>query len=163
MVAPVEVACVRCGASDGASPPLVRLGAPAAPLMLLRFAVTLPPDASVLEAYLDLERVEDASDDPPPVALHAVRIAGPWDASSLTWAQLPPLEEVGAPITRARPGSGPRVRIDVRELVHRWQRRSSREFGVAVVAESAGRTGLALALRPMPGAARGPELELYVK
>jgi hypothetical protein len=161
---PVDVGCVRCGTSGGdGPPPTARLGLPGGPIVLLRFAIDLPPEANVLEAYIDLERVGGSDTDPEPIALHASRIAAPWDERSIAWANLPRLDEVGAPVTRVRAASGPRVRIDVRDIVERWRRRDRDEFGIAVLAEGAGATGMAFALRPTPSAARPPELEPYVK
>jgi hypothetical protein len=167
---PRDVGCVRCGASHDGPPPLARLGSSGGPIVLLRFAIDLPPEASVVEAYIDLERVDEADADPAPVSLHAVRITSPWDERSLSWGDVPRLDDVGAPITRVRESAGPRVRVDVRDIVQRWRRRAGDEFGVAVVAESEGPTGIAFALRPSaagaesaPSSTRAPELELYVK
>ena len=61
------------------------------------------------------------------------------------------------------PSPGPRVRLDVRDLVERWRRRERDELGVPVVGAGGSARGIAFAMRPMPGADHGPELELYVK
>jgi hypothetical protein len=162
---PTEVACVRCVEGAGETPAIARLGRTPAAIVLLRFAIDLPPEATIVEGYLDLARVEAAEADPVPLALHAVRIVTPWDERSVTWASMPLLAEVGAPLTRVSAASGPRVRLDVRDLVERWRRRARDEFGVAVVTDGAGRseTGVAFALRPTPASPRASELELYVK
>jgi hypothetical protein len=161
---PVDVACVRCGApASSGLPPVARLGGPDGAVVLLRFAIDLPPEVSLVEAYLDLERVDDTDAYPGAVALHAARIASPWHERSASWAELPVLDEVGAPVTRVRPSAGPRVRVDVRDIVQRWRRRDRDEFGVAIVADGQPASGLAFALRPTSSTAHAPELELYVK
>jgi hypothetical protein len=112
--------------------------------------------------------------DPVPVALHAVRIVEPWDSESVTWARQPRVADVGAPLTRVRPASGPLVRIDVRDIVSRWRRRERDEFGVMVLSDDKSPSGMPFALRPLPARAdpflegstpalTGPVLELYVK
>jgi hypothetical protein len=163
---PSDIACVRCGESretGGETPAIARLG-PTGGIVLLRFAIDLAPEATVVEAYIDLQRIAGAGDaDPAPLALHALRITGPWDEGSVTWAGLPPLADVGAAVTRVREASGPLVRVDVRDLVQLWRRRERDEFGVAVIGEGAGASGMVFALRPTPAASRAPQLELYVK
>jgi len=167
---PRDVGCVRCGATHGLPPPIARLGAAGGPIILLRFAIDLPPEATVVEAYIDLERVDGAASGSTPVALSAVRIASPWDEPSLSWGRLPRLDDVGTPVTRVRDGAGPRVRVDVRDIVQRWRRRGQGEYGVAIVAEGSDTVGIPFALRPsaaggtsVPSPAHAPELELYVK
>jgi hypothetical protein len=163
VVDPVAVACVRCGETSGRIPATVRLGPASGAIVLLRFALDLPAEASVVEAYLDLERVDVGDVEPTPVALHAVRVTAPWDERTVTWASLPLLADVGAPVTRVRSASGARVRVDVQALVQRWRRRERDEFGIAVVGDGAGAAAMAFALRPTAAASHAPELELYVK
>jgi hypothetical protein len=58
----------------------------------------------------------------------------------------------------------PLVRLDVRDLVQKWRRRSGDDFGVAVLAEGESATGMAFAVSPVGGRTlAGPRLELYVK
>jgi hypothetical protein len=128
-------------------------------VLLLRFAAALPPEATVLEAYLVLERPAGIDVDPAPVVLHTVRIVEPWDGRSVTWAAGPRTEEVGAPTTRVFPAAGPLVRLDVRPLVQRWRRRTGEDFGVAVEADASGAgtgTGVAVALAPAVGGEYDP-------
>ena len=166
LYAPVDAAYIRRG--DGAPQPtvLATLGRPEGALMLLRFAVDLPAEVSVIEAYLLLERATDVDVDPVPIALHVERVTQPWDGQSVSWAHQPHLNDVGAPIASARWRSGRRdIRLDVRNLVQRWARGRRDEFGVAVVAQGESATGVTVVLAPDPGAsgAVGPRLELYVK
>jgi hypothetical protein len=130
-------------------------------LALLRFAAELPPEANVLEAYLLLERVPNVDADPEPIALHAERIAEPWDSASVSWASSPRVEDIGAPVTRVSPSTGPMVRLEVRELVQAWRRRGHHDFGVAIAAEGTSATGVSLAWRPVVIASgrRDPLLE----
>jgi hypothetical protein len=146
LFAPVDVGCVRQDgdARDVAMATLGRSGERAA--AFLRFDAIIPPEATVLEAYLLLERATDVDMDSTPVALHAARVVSPWDGRSLSWARQPHVEEIGSPVTRVVPASGPLVRLDVRELVQRWRRRGREEFGVAVLADTESVTGVVLAL-----------------
>jgi len=155
LVAPVDVAYVRPGDAPGV-PSIATLGGSDGGLLLVRFRVPLPAEATVLEAYLLLERATDVDTDSKATALHAVRVATPWDARALSWATRPRLEDVGAPVTLVPAASGPLVRLDVRLLVERWRRRIGPEFGFAVQSERVrglqgplGR-GFAFALAPVP-------------
>jgi hypothetical protein len=161
LFAPVDTAYVRRsdGARDASLATLGRAGDAAT--VFVRFAVPLPPEASVLEAYLLLQRATAVDADPVPIALHAARVTTSWDGRSLSWATQPHVEEIGAPVTRVTPGGGPLVRLDVRELVQRWRKRGRDELGVAVVTEGESATGVAFGLEPAE--VEGPRLELYVK
>ena len=163
---PVDEACVRRG--DGAGPPPVvaTVGGPVPSVILLRFAVDLPADVNVIEAYLLLERATAVDVDPTPIVLHVERVTEPWDGKSVSWAHQPHLDDVGAPIATVRAVSGRRdARLDVRSFVQRWARRGRDEFGIALVAQGESATGVTLVLTPGPGASDlpGPRLELYVK
>ena len=164
LFSPVDMAYVR-SASDARDAATATLGATRDPgaVLFLRFSASLPPEANVLEAYLLLERATDFDADPTPVALRAARVVDPWDSRSLSSAREPRVQEVGAPVTRVFPSGGPLVRLDVRELVQRWRRRTGGDFGVAVMAQAASATGMAFALSPSAGEGVGPRLELYVK
>ncbi len=177
LVEPVEVGWVQRG-SDVRGAPVATLGRAGEPAALfLRFDAELPGDASVLEAYVLLERAAELDADPSAtIAVHAARVVSPWDARSLTWATQPRVLEVGAPVTRVGAGAGRFVRVDVRDIVQRWRRRGRDEQGIAVVVEGESATGLAFALAavdvgrdrddPVLAPRRqqaGPRLELYVK
>jgi hypothetical protein len=178
LFAPVDVGYVRArgGGEAASSAPVAALGRTGErAAVFLRFAASLPPEATVLEAYLLLERAIDVDVDPVPIALHAARVVTPWDGRSLSWATQPRVEEVGAPVTRVVPGSGRFVRVDVRDIVQRWRRRGRDELGVVVLAEGESTTGFVFALAPADAAhdrddpilprrqQTGPRLELYVK
>ncbi len=134
---PVAVGYVRRG-GEASVPAMVALGRGDGALAFLRFSVSLPPEAGVVEAYLLLDRVTAVDPDPQPIALHAARVLDAWDPQSLSWAVQPRVEEVGAPVTRVLPASGAIVRLDVREIVERWRRRRGTDFGLAVVSEAVG-------------------------
>jgi hypothetical protein len=150
---PVDAAYVRPG-GDVATDGVATLGRGDGALALFRFAVPLAPDASVVEAYLLMDRAPDVDADPTPVVLHAARVVGPWDSRSTSWASLPSLQEVGGSETRVAGGTST-VRLEVRAIVERWRKRAKDEMGVAVVAEGRSATGVAFALPA--------RLELYVK
>jgi hypothetical protein len=151
---PVDVAYLRPGEEvRGAG--LATLGRGDGALALFRYAVSLPPEATVLEAYLVMDRARDVDSDPTPVTLHAVRIVGDWVAGTTSWARQPALQEVGASETRVGATSPPFVRLEVRALVERWRRHEKSDMGLAIVAEGQSATGLAFVLPA--------RLELYVK
>ncbi len=208
LYAPVDTALVARGmrsewafdgrrvlAASAAQAPhsLATLGKGDGALVLLRFAIALPPEANVLEAYLLLRQADAVDADPDPIVLHAARVTDPWDGRSVTWAHAPRVIEVGAPVTRVGAATARIVRLDVRAVVQRWRRRPGEDFGIAVVAEGPSATGVTFALEPVPagdgrgdpvapafgsafdprasspmehdapGVIDGPELELYVK
>jgi hypothetical protein len=166
LYAPVDVAYLAPG-DPQTLPAIASLGRDDGALVLLRYAIALPPEVNVIEAYVVLERAVNVAVDPTPVMLHAARVRDPWASESSSWARQPRIEEMGSPVTRVVPPAGPLVRIDVRSLVQRWRRRENDEFGIAVVAEGKSVSGMAFALAPAPGTdipvERGPTLELYVK
>jgi hypothetical protein len=146
--APVDVGYLRHGDKSGERVTIAPLGSRDGGLLLLRFAIDLAPDATVLEAYVLLERATEVDDDPTPVALHVARIVEPWESASISWARQPRIDNLGAPVTRVRAGSGPIVRVDVRTIVQRWRRRSNDEFGLAVLTDGESATGISVALAP---------------
>lgn len=173
LFAPVDEGFVARGGEPGPHPvPLTAtLGQGNGATALFRFSIALPPDVTVLEAYMLLREDADVDADPVPLALHAARITTPWRGDAVSWTQAPRIVEVGSPVTRVVPSRGRAVRIDVRDIVARWRRRPDEDFGIAVECEgAASATGVALAMGPMaPGGASaavpldGPVLELYVK
>jgi len=151
LFAPVDVGYVRRsdGARDATFATLGRAGEPS--VVFLRFSVPLAPEASVLEAYVLLERATGVDSDPVPIVLHAARVTTSWDGRSLSWATQPGVEELGSPVTRVLPGGGPLVRLDVRDMVQRWRKRGRDELGLAVETEGESVTGVAFALSPTDG------------
>jgi hypothetical protein len=189
LYAPVDVGFVANGRARGAeraepgphaTPVTVALGRGDGATALFRFAIALPPDATVLEAYVLLREDADVDADPVPLALHAARITTPWRGDAVTWAEPPRIVEAGSPVTRVVPWPGRAVRIDVHDIVARWRRRPGEDFGIAVLCEGASAsasantrvsaTGIPLAMGPMAAGGEqasapldGPVLELYVK
>jgi hypothetical protein len=147
LVEPVDIGWVR--RSDGPGGDVALLGRGDGAVVFARFSVQLAPEAKVVEAYLLLERAPGIDADPSPVTMHAARVTGAWDGRSLTWGSQPPVEEIGAPVTRVTATSGRWVRIDVGSLVDRWRKRGPGELGVAVVTEGQSATGLPIALGPV--------------
>jgi hypothetical protein len=151
LFAPVDVGYVRRG-DDAHDATLATLGrAGESSVIFLRFSVPLAAEASLLEAYLLLERAATVDADPVPIVLHAARVTTAWDGRSLSWATQPHVEEVSSPVTRVAPGAGPLVRLDVRDLIQRWRKRGRDELGLAVVTEGESVTGVAFALAPVDG------------
>lgn len=182
LFAPIDVAWTHRGAEDGSegSPAIATLGRGDGAVLFLRFALPLPRETNVLEAYLLLDRVPGATTDPAQLSLHTARVVGPWDARSLTWGSQPPVEEIGAPVTRVGGGLGATVRLEVRDLLQRWRKREHDDFGLAVLADGRSATGIAFALAPCdvpvdsrdpvlgaaggpPPQLEGPRLEAYVR
>ena len=151
VVAPLDVAYVgRFEAPRGGALPAIftlgRAGLDA--VLFVRFSVPLPPDATVVEAYLLLTRSKAVDVDPTPISLHAARIVDAWDGRSTSWASQPRTEELRSPTTTVLAGGRTRVRLDVRDLVRRWRAHEKSEHGIAVVAENTSATGMAFALVP---------------
>lgn len=179
LFSPLDVGWTHRGGGDG-SPAVATLGRGDGGVLFLRFSLPLPREATVLEAYLLLDRIPDATTDPSPIALHTARVVGAWDSRSLTWGSQPPMEEVGAPVTRIVGTAGATVRLEVRELLQRWRKGERDDFGIAVVADGRSATGITFALAPydVPADRRdpvlastagphtqldGPRLEAYVR
>ena len=194
LVEPVDVAYLHHGDAlpGGELPEIATLGraSQSEAIVLLRFALVLPSDATILEAYLLLERTHAVDVDPAPITLHTARIVDPWDGRSVSWPLQPRLEDARSPSTTVIPTGQTIVRLDVREIVQHWRAHATRDQGIAVVADDLSATGIAFALtasseapplsveplspeapRALPndttarlGAQRiGPRLELYVK
>ncbi len=157
--APVDVAYVR-PSSSAAAEGIAALGRASeqSAFVLMRFSAALPDEATVLEAYVVLERPAGVDIDPSPIALHAARIVEAWDSRSVSWVRPPRLEEVGAPVTRVFPASGPLIRLDVRPLVQGWRRRTGRDFGISVLADGSSATGIVVALARQSGGEYDPVL-----
>jgi hypothetical protein len=172
---PVDVAWVKSGdrssasaaaAGAGAMPAVFVLGrsADGDATLFLRFALSLPKDVKVLEAYLLLIRSSALDADPAPIYLHAARVVEPWDSRSISWAAQPRIEDVRAPATRVDPGGRALVRVDVRALVEGWALHDRRDHGVALVAENTSATGIPFAFLPVglplerPAASPAPAL-----
>jgi hypothetical protein len=173
---PIAIAYVRGGGDParGAMPAVITLGraADGDTKLLMRFAVPLPKEVKVVEAYIVLERSDAVDTDAVAITLHAERIVDPWDAGSVSFAVGPRLEDMRLPATTVSPEGRSLVRIDVRELVQKWREHDRRDQGVAVVADNTSPTGVAFAVAPtsLPEApseaassADAPRLELYVK
>lgn len=182
LFSPIDVGWAHRGGgySPEGPPAVATLGRADGALLFLRFAVPLPRETTVLEAYLLLDRIPDPATDPAPIALHTARVVGAWDSRSLTWGTQPPIEEVGAPVTRIPGGASATVRLEVRELLQRWRKRERDDFGIAVVADGQSAMGVTFALAPydVPADRRdpvlaaaagprpqleGPRLEAYVR
>jgi hypothetical protein len=154
VVAPSDIAWVRRGDRVGAAaamPSIFTLGrdADGESTLFLKFAVTIPKDARVVEAYLLLMRSDAVDADPSSISLHTVRITEPWDSRSISWASQPRTEEVRAPTTRVPPGGRAMVRLDVRGLVERWALHDRRDQGIAVVTEGGSMSGMPFAFLPV--------------
>ncbi len=170
VLSPVEVACAaepeiaECGAAE-----TVSFGrADGAATVLLRFAVALPPESRVLEAFVLLDRASDIEVDPAPIFLHAERVVSPWNGASVARSPRPRLRDAGLPWTKVMPSGPQTVRIDVRSVIADVSRSdreglaAGRELGIGIVAQGSSFTGLAFALASGRHG-RGPRLELYVK
>ena len=182
---PVAIAYVQRGrgATDGALPPIFTLGRSAGgdSRLYLRFAV--PPavakDATILEAYVLLDRALAVQPDPTPIVLHAARVVSPWDPRSISWSFQPRVEDAsagGSPATRVAPTARHLVRVDVRDIVQRWRSRDARDQGIVIEADNATDVGMAFALASSSGSSGGtgssdgaefsqaspPRLELYL-
>jgi hypothetical protein len=185
VVSPTDIAYVSAhgGETPSALPPVLVLGREGdGAALLLRFAVPIAPQESVVEAYVLLDREDVVEGDPQPISLHAARIIDAWDGRSISYARAPRWEETGSPGAVVTGTGKPLVRIDVRDLVSHWKERDPRDQGIAILADRTSRTGMAFAATPavldegptsMLGsappdirarwAAAPPRLELYLR
>jgi hypothetical protein len=172
-----DVAFIAKGSSlaAGELPATVTLGragsGPSA--VLLRFE--LPADVEVLEAFLLVDRADDATDGEG-VGVHAERIVGPWSGKTATWVDGPELKDVRAPSHVLRRGAPLLARIDVRPLLARPRGGEPPDQGIALVTDRTAGAGASFVVvpglsSPLPGVtevesrapAHAPRLELYVK
>ncbi|HEY1960377.1 MAG TPA: DNRLRE domain-containing protein [Polyangiaceae bacterium] len=187
VVSPTDIAYVSAHGGDAPSalPPVLVLGrAGDAAALLLRFAVPIAPQESVVEAYVLLDRADVVESDPFPISLHAARILDAWDGRSISYARAPRWEETGSPGAIVTGSGKPLVRIDVRDLVSHWKERDPRDQGIVIVSDKTSRTGMAFAAAssvldqgptsmlgaspdegnaPARWAAAPPRLELYLR
>jgi hypothetical protein len=127
-------------------PPTLILGRSGdAAVLLLRFAIPILQDESVVEAYVLLDRTEVVESDPQPISLHAARIIDAWDGRSISFERQPRWEETGSPGSIVTGAGRPLIRIDVRDLVKHWKTRDPRDQGIAIMSDDTSRTGMAFA------------------
>ena len=148
VASPTDIAYVssHAGSTPSDLPPVLILGRKGdSAVLLLRFAVPIAEEESVVEAYVLLDRADVVESDPNPISLHAARIIDAWDGRSISFERQPRWEETGSPGTIVSSGGRPLVRIDVRDLVTHWKARDPRDQGLVVVADDTSRTGMAFA------------------
>jgi hypothetical protein len=157
VVRPVDEVRLASGSDEGQLPRVATLGRArdAGAMLLLRFAVDLPPGVAVMGAYLLLDRVPVVDPDPAGVSLHAARIVEPWVGRSTTWGRAPRLGDARLPATVATAASRT-VRLDVRALVQRWRKHESDDQGIAVLADGSSATGMTFALADGVGESASP-------
>jgi hypothetical protein len=178
IVRPSDLAVLeRRGISEGGALPAVfTLGAPGAKTeLLLRFNVPLDRGASIVRAFVLLQRSAAVMSDPLPVAVHADRVIGRWNPTTVSWRTAPPIEDVRLPRTVIEPTTPSLIRVDVTELVRLWLAHDPRDQGLLIVAENETRTGVTFALgstslaelkESTSGRSDSPEaprLEIYVR
>jgi hypothetical protein len=162
VVRPIDLAYLRRGdpANGGSLPPLFALGRDSA-VLLLRYAVVLPVNVKVVEAYVVLHRTDLVDDDPTSISLHATRIVQTWEGRSTSWALQPKTVEARLPATVVEPGGPSLVRLDVLDLVRHWPKHDREDQGIAVVADANAGSGSTFALRL--AAATAPDVEPYLE
>ncbi len=148
VASPTDIAYVSTNRSGNPSdlPPVLVLGRSGdSAALLLRFAVPIAPEESVVEAYVLLDRADVVETDPKPISLHAARIIDAWDGRSISYARQPRWEETGSPGAIVSGAGRPLVRIDVRDLVTHWKERDPRDQGLVILSDETSRTGMAFA------------------
>jgi len=154
VVAPVFVARLGPGDARAETAPLATLARQrdAGAMLLLRFALDLPPGATIVEAHLLLDRATAVDVDPAPVVLRAARVVEPWDVRSISWGRAPRIEQEDALARTEVSDARLTVRLDVRPLVRRWRRHARDDQGIAVVADRTSASGVVFALADGAGA-----------
>jgi hypothetical protein len=148
VVSPTDIAYVTAhGEGNPADlPPVLMLGRSGDhAALLLRFAVPIRDEETVVEAYVLLDRAEVVETDPRPISLHAARIVDTWDGRSISYERQPRWEETGSPGAIVSGAGRPLIRVDVRDLVTHWKTRDPRDQGIALLADETSRTGMAFA------------------
>lgn len=148
VASPTDIAYVstRTGPNPSDLPPVLVLGRKGdGAALLLRFAVPIAPEESVVEAYVLLDRADVVETDPQPISLHAARIIDAWDGRSISYERQPRWEETGSPGTIVSGAGRPLVRVDVRDLATHWKTRDPRDQGLVIVADDTSRTGMSFA------------------
>lgn len=148
IAAPTDIAYVstRTGGGPSDLPPVLVLGRKGdGAALLMRFAVPIAPEESVVEAYVLLDRADVVETDPQPISLHAARIIDAWDGRSISYERQPRWEETSSPATIVSGAGRPLVRIDVRDLATHWKMRDPRDQGIVIVADDTSRTGMSFA------------------
>jgi hypothetical protein len=164
VITPVDIVRLAPGDTQGYAPRVATLGRERdrASVLLLRFAIDLPPESTILSAHVVLDRAPSSEADPSPIALHAARITQAWDARSIAWGRAPLLEDARTPVTTIDDARAS-VRIDVRALVRRWGRHATDDQGIGIVADRTSLTGVAFALADGGGATDDRTLVLPVR
>jgi hypothetical protein len=148
VVSPTDVAYVSAhGEGNPADlPPVLMLGRSGDhAALLLRFAVPIREEETVVEAYVLLDRADVVETDPRPISLRAARIVDACDGRSISYERQPRWEETGSPGAIVSGAGRPLVRVDVRDLVTHWKARDPRDQGIVLVADDTSRTGMAFA------------------
>ncbi len=158
---PTAVTAVSAS-GESASVGEARIGGGA--ILFTKFAVEIPKEAVIVEAYLLLQRAADDTN-VPPFSLHARPVLEEWDSGSIRRSHVPPLGLSRTAETRVFDLSPRTIRIDVMDIVTKWQR-GARPLGIAV--EGTGPTGagapfLLVPRRDANGSMFGPRLEVYLR
>lgn len=140
--------------------------------LLLRFRTRLPPDVSIVEAHLLVDRVHMAGRATAPLLLRTARITEPWDPERVAWVTAPGQDDRGIAAAYVGVGAQRTTRLPVQSIVSRWRGHFGDDHGIALFADGATERGVAVALAPTADeaplaggeeTALGPRLELYVR
>ena len=140
---------------------VITLGDPASgdELLLLRFAVKLPPRARVQRAIVVLDPMPQCASRPAEIRLELSQVLSSWRSQSLSWSRQPqislPMQVATVRALPARP-----LRLDVTGQLRQWQEHPHRHHGLGLSAAGTG-PGMACYTAGLT-AGRGPRLEVYL-
>ena len=149
---------------EAASTGEARLGGGA--ILFAKFAPSIPKEAVVVEAYLLFQRAGDDTN-VPPFSLHARPVLEDWDSGSIRHSHVPPLGLSHGAETRVFDLSPRTIRVDVLDIVRKWQS-GARPLGIAVEVEGAasshgGAPFVLVPRREAHASVFGPRLEVYLR
>lgn len=128
-------------------------------LLLLRFAVALPPERSIQRALLVLDAMPDCARLPGRVQLELAQVRSRWQPDAVSWSRRPELDmPMRAGAVHATPHRP--LRLDVTKLVRQWGEHRGRYHGLAVLAQGEGPGPACFTTGATWG--QGPRLEVYL-
>lgn len=127
--------------------------------LVMRYAVTIPPERKLQRALLVMDPLPRCPRQPGRIRLEVAHVLAPWSSGELSPARLPklslPMHAGDLTVTPARA-----LRVDVTDVVREWAEHRSRYHGLALQGVGDSATGACFTSGVAWG--RGPRLEIYL-